>query len=464
MTKRLLAIDDDPVVCELIRDTLGADHVVCTANTGAEGLEKLDAQAPEVVLLDIGLPDANGLDLLEAIQKRFRPPVVIIMTANSSVEGAVEAMQKGAFHYLTKPLPISALQSLVARAGEVADLRRENQELRQHVAQSYGSEQIIGRSRAMQSVFETIEMVADTSSTVLIQGPTGTGKELIAMAVHYGGPLKNGPLIKVNCAALPSSLLESELFGHEKGAFTGADRRVIGKFEAADGGSILLDEISEIDPALQAKLLRVLQDREFYRVGGSTLVRPRCRVIATTNRPIKEEVQRGSFREDLYYRLNVVPIVVPPLRERRADIPLLIAHFLKRFNTEANKGVEFTEDVIAYLAELSWRGNVRELENFVERAVVMSRNDLVSLSNVLIPDEEEEEQGAGALPFRIGMKVREAERVLILGTLDETNWNRTRAAEILGISIRTLRNKLHEYRAEDASLVPPPGARRAPTG
>ncbi|MAE69549.1 MAG: hypothetical protein CME06_03660 [Gemmatimonadetes bacterium] len=454
MMKRILAIDDNPLVLELIGEALGEEFQVDTAETGAEGMEKCDSFAPDLVLLDVGLPDANGLDLVETIQTKS---MVIVMTANSSVEGAVEAMRKGAFHYLTKPTPVDALRSLVRRASEVVELRRQNKELRRRVTQQFGEDAIIGKSRAMQAVFETVEMVAESSSTVLIQGDTGTGKELIALAIHQGGTTPEGPFIKVNCAALPSELLESELFGHEKGAFTGADRRMIGKFEAADGGSILLDEISEIASSLQAKLLRVLQEREFYRIGGTNVVRPRCRVIATTNRPLKQEVERGAFREDLYYRLNVVPIVVPALRNRPSDIPLLIDHFLRRFNGDMGKNVELTEDVIAYLTELPWRGNVRELENFIERAVVMSRNNLVSLANSLIPEEE---PSIEELPFKVGMTVREAERTLILRTLDETDWNRTKAAEILGISIRTLRNKLHDYREEDASLVPPPGERR----
>jgi len=407
MKKRILAIDDDPLVCELIEETLGGDYQVACAGTGAGGLEKLDALSPDLLLLDIGLPDADGLDILESVASGPHAPAVIIMTANSSVEGAVEAMRRGAFHYLTKPTPVDALESLVGRALEMVELRRENSDLRRRVDRRFGPQAIVGKSPPMQAIYETIEMVAGGGSTVLIQGETGTGKELIAMAIHHAGPSPAGPFIKVNCAALPSNLLESELFGHEKGAFTGAERRSIGKFEAADGGSILLDEISEIDPPLQAKLLRVLQEREFYRLGGTTLVRPRCRVIATTNRPLKQEVQRGAFREDLYYRLNVVPIRVPALRERPTDIPLLIDHFLRSFNEEFGKKVELTEDVIAYLAELPWRGNARELENFVERAVVMSRNNLVALSNMLMPEEE---SGAAELPFHVGMTVREAER------------------------------------------------------
>jgi DNA-binding NtrC family response regulator len=453
MKKRILAIDDDPLVRELIRDALEQDYKVRTAASGREGMALLDEEAPDLLLLDIGLPDADGLELLQRIRKHPAAPVVIIMTANSSVEGAVEAMQRGAFHYLTKPLPLRALRSLIERATEMLDLRRENRQLRHRVTRQFGKESIIGRSPEMQAIFDTIEMVAESRSTVLIQGPTGTGKELIAMAIHYSSTDRDGPLIKVNCAALPSNLLESELFGHEKGAFTGAEQRQIGKFELADGGSILLDEISEIDPPLQAKLLRVLQEREFYRVGGKTPVRPRCRILATTNRPLQQEVRRGAFREDLYYRLNVVPIEVPPLRQRPSDIPLLIGHFLRHYNREFGKKVEFTEDVIAYLAELRWPGNVRELENFIERAVVMSRNDLVALSNVLIPDPEEElaRDESTTLPIEVGMSVREVERLLILETLEVTGWNRTRAAEMLGISIRTLRNKLHEYRAAGAA-------------
>lgn len=457
MKKRLLAIDDDPLVCELVEQALGERFRVRTARSARHGLAVLDEFGADLVLLDVRLPDGNGHELLPRILDRPRQPTVIMMTAESSVEGAVSAMQAGAFHYLRKPVSLHMLESLVSRAEETLDLTRENQQLRREVGDRFAQKHMIGRSAAMQTVFETVEMVADTRSTVLIQGDTGTGKELIARAIHYGGPDAERPFIKVNCAALPESLLESELFGHEKGAFTGAERRVMGKFELADGGTILLDEISEIQPSLQAKLLRVLQEREFYRVGGNSMVRTQCRVIATTNRNLRREVERQAFREDLYYRLNVVPIRVPNLRERASDVPFLIAHFLDRYNRETGKSVEFTEDVIAYLSELHWRGNVRELENFVERAVVMSRNNLVALSNMLIPEDE---PAPDDLPFRVGMSVRDTEKTLILRTLEHTEWNRTRAAEMLEISIRTLRNKLHEYRAEDETVVPPPGARR----
>jgi transcriptional regulator with PAS, ATPase and Fis domain len=299
----------------------------------------------------------------------------------------------------------------------------------------------------MRDIFEIIETVASSSATVLIEGDTGTGKELIAKAIHFNSNRKNKSFIKVNCAALPNELLESEMFGHEKGSFTGADRRMIGKFEMAHGGTILLDEIGEIPRNLQAKLLRVLQEKEFYRVGGSQIVRTDARVIATTNKNLREAVEKGEFREDLFYRLNVVPIYIPPLRERASDIPLLVDSFLEKFNRQTPKNVTIEPSVIQYFMKLRWAGNVRELENCIERAVVMARTSVLSLDNFLIQEEEvqsEQKVSQNNMP-PVGTTLREMEKNLILETLSAYKGNKTKASQTLGMSIRTIRNKLKEY-------------------
>jgi DNA-binding NtrC family response regulator len=375
----------------------------------------------------------------------------IVMTAYGTIENAVDAMQRGAFHYLTKPVDNKLLKLTIERALERRLLVKENKTLRQQVNQEQGIEAIIGSSDSMKDVLDILLRVAEQPVDVLVNGPSGTGKELIARALHWSSPRSKNPFIKMNCAALPEGLVESELFGHEKGAFTGAIKTRKGKFEASNGGTLLLDEISEMPPGLQAKLLRVLQEREFERVGSNDTIKVDVRVVATTNRDLAEEVRLGNFREDLFFRLNVVPISLPPLSKRRDDIPSLVAHFAIKYG--ARYGREFEgvdDDAIEYLKVQPWPGNVRELENRIERAVVLARDmwihrDDVSFDSVALANTSANEDFGP-------ITLHELEKRHILQTLDDLGFNRTRAADRLGISIRTLRNKLNEYRAEGEDI------------
>ncbi|MGC9327635.1 MAG: sigma-54 dependent transcriptional regulator, partial [Candidatus Hinthialibacter sp.] len=374
---------------------------------------------------------------------------VIMLTAHSTVENAVEAMKLGAADYIKKPFDVEELKIVIEKTLGVADLKYENYRLREEIGLKYGIDHIIGKHPKMREIFEFIKTVAPTPSTVLIHGESGTGKELIAGAIHYHSPRRHKPFVKVNCAAISEELLESELFGHEKGAFTGAVRTSEGKFVLADGGSILLDEVSEMSPKLQAKLLRVLQEKEVDKVGGREPVKVDVRVMATTNRNLEEEIKKRNFREDLYYRLNVVTISFPPLRERKSDIPELCKFFLAKYNREMNRKIQsISPDAEQVLLRCPWPGNVRQLENCIERAVVLCKGAAIEVEH--LPPEihslSSETVHNSAADIQAGMTVAEMERNLIMETLKLTNNNRTRAAEILGISIRTLRNKLNEYR------------------
>ena len=447
---RLLIVDDDLLIREFLTEGLETDYRVDAARNGKEANRLIRNSSYHIALLDLRLPDANGLEILKQIKSFDQRTAVIVMTAHSSVETAVEAMKLGAFHYIKKPFTINEITLLLEKALEFDDLRRENARLRREVEKKFDFCNIIGQSRVMQDIFEVIETVAASTATVLIEGDTGTGKELISKAIHFNSDRRSRSFIKVNCAALPSELLESELFGHEKGAFTGADKRIIGKFELADSGTLLLDEIGEIARPLQAKLLRVLQEKEFYRVGGTQLVKADTRVIATTNRNLRKALKNGEFREDLYYRLNVVPVFIPPLRDRKEDIPILVGRFLDKFNKQNGKNVHIEPEVVQYFLRLKWAGNVRELENCIERAVVMARAQTLSLSNFLIQEEEISGPDSRSAVPSVGDTIREMEKRLILETLSSVNGNRTRASEMLGVSIRTIRNKLKEYKSYSA--------------
>ena len=377
---------------------------------------------------------------------------VIMITAFGSIANAVEAIKLGAYDYLEKTttgggVSPDEIELKVKKVLEVKDLKDENIRLKNIVDDRYRFDNIIGKSEPMQKLFDMLRDVSESSATVFIQGPSGTGKELIARAIHYNSPRSGNSFIKTNCAALPEGLMESELFGHEKGAFTGAIKTRMGRFEAAHEGTLLLDEISEMSPGLQAKLLRVLQEKEFEKVGDVHSVKVDVRVIATTNKDIKEAIKEGEFREDLYYRLNVIPIIIPPLKDRKTDIPLLVQHFIAKYNDEHHKECKgITNDALNYLMSLDWPGNVRELENLVERAVILSKTDELQITDFSANMTDDASKTSGIIPFNENISIREAEKQLIISTLKRTNFNRTKAAEILDISVRTLRNKLNEYR------------------
>ncbi len=454
MRARILVVDDDPGHLSMLRTVLsGWGYAPEGATDGAEAVAKIREKAYDAVLLDVRMAGMGGMEALSRIQELNPAVPVLIMTAYSSVESAVSALKTGAYDYLTKPLDLDVLRLTLERALDHMRLAVENRSLRQKLGQKPAGPEIIGNSRAMRELFDMLAMVAPTEATVLINGESGTGKELVAKALHAASPRSGGPLVAVNCAALSESLLESELFGHEKGAFTGAERRREGRFMAANKGSIFLDEIGEIALPLQAKLLRVIQEREIQRVGGDRPVGVDVRILAATNRDLKKEVEEGRFREDLYYRLNVVSITVPPLRDRPEDIPLLAQHFLARFAEKNRKRLKgFTPFAMEHLTRCAWPGNVRELENAVERAVILSVGEYVSerelpLCDLGHPDGSGGETGPAVVGLA-GMPLDDVEREAIRATLRETGGNKSEAARILGITRATLHKKLKKYGEE----------------
>jgi len=461
---RILVVDDESLMREFLTESLMAQkYEVDSAESGERALELINNENYDLVLTDFKMPKVSGMEVLKKALEKAPDCKVVIMTAYGTVENAVEAMKTGAFDYIEKPFSLDEILILVKRALDFRALEVENRRLHSELEDRYGSGSIIGESPQMKEVFDVIATVSRSRSTVLVTGESGTGKELVARAIHYTSPRKNGPFIKINCAALPAELMESELFGHDKGAFTGAIRRYYGRFERADGGTLLLDEISEMSPQLQAKLLRVLQEREFEPVGSSETVKVDVRIIATTNRNLPERIKAGEFREDLYYRLNVINIHLAPLRERLGDIPYLAAHFLEKYNNENGKAIEGIDDeVIETWRRYHWPGNVREFENAVERAVVMCKNKRITRADVFLPpmDPSGRVNDAFAPAFDtaardigtmlVGRSIDDVEKELILKTLEANNGNRTLTAEILGISVRTLRNKLAHYGMMDA--------------
>ncbi len=443
---RILIVDDEvnarTALAELLRDE---GYAVETAADGFKALPKLDDFAPDLVLTDLKMPGMDGIDLMRKSRERDPERVVVVMTAYGAVDTAVSAMREGAADYLTKPINVEELSLVLERALERRRLRAEAGQLRERLSQRHRIQNIVGGSPAMQPVFDTILQVAPSRASVLITGESGTGKELIAAAIHEHSPRAAGPFVKLHCAALAETLLESELFGHERGAFTGAMARRDGRFQQADRGTLFLDEIGEISAATQVKLLRFLQEHEFERVGGNQTIKVDVRIVTATNRDLLKRVKEGLFREDLYYRLNVVSIEVPPLRVRASDIPLLAAHFLRRYAEENGKPVEgFTDEALQRLVRYGWPGNVRELENAVERAVVVSRGDRIrpeDLSPSIVPSGASND----GMPPVPGSTLAELERYAILKTLEHTGGSTSRAAEILKISPRKIQYKLHEY-------------------
>ncbi len=454
MTKnaaRVLIVDDDAGHRAMLETLLGSwGYKVFEAVDGLEAVDKIRETAYDVVLMDIRMARMDGLTALKAI-KTYNPAVpIVIMTAHSAVESAVEAIKSGAYDYLVKPLDFDTLKLTLSRTLEHSTLKAEVDNLRSALAsrQDKGGVDIIGQSPAMRDMLELMHTVAPSEATILITGESGTGKELVAKAIHGLSARRNGPFVAVNCAAIAQNLLESELFGHEKGAFTGADRRRDGFFIHAGGGSIFLDEIGEISPAMQAKLLRVLQQREIQRVGGDGIVSVDVRIIAATNRCLEDEVKAGRFREDLFYRLNVVNVHVPPLRARREDIPLLAGHFLVVYAARNRKQIKgFTPRAMDILLKYDWPGNVRELENVVERAVVLLAGAYVSdmeLPPSLTGARAEPAVDREGAPSYEG-KLEDIEREAILHTLRQTGDNKSEAARRLGISRKTLHSKLNQY-------------------
>ena len=448
MKPKILVVDDDLSLRKMLEAVLTDDgYDVKEADDGHSAIEAVEDQFYDLILMDIRMARMGGIEALKQIKKLSPGIPVILMTAYASVETAREALKSGAFDYLTKPLDIDELKLIVHRALRHHQLEQENRYLRERLDDRFDFGNIIGNSRAMKNLFETLAQVAPSDATVLIKGESGTGKELIANAIHQNSPRCHKPMIKVNCAALPENLLESELFGHEKGAFTGAVSKSRGRFQLAHQSSLFLDEISEMTPATQAKILRALQEKEIEPVGGETTLKIDTRVITATNKNLENEIKEGRFREDLYYRLNVVIIEIPPLRDRHEDIPLLSEFFLKQYVEKNRKLIKgFTPRATDVLMRHNWPGNVRELENLVERAVIMTRGDMITQDDfpsiMTVKDKSAAERN---FVTSSGRTLKEAEKEIILRTLEETGGNRTHTAKILGISRRTLQLKLKEY-------------------
>ncbi len=451
MAKVIIAEDDLNTLQGLITIVSREGHEVLSAPDGLEAYAMIVEHGDvEVLLTDLKMPGLSGLELSTKVKESFPEMQIIVMTAFGTVDTAVEAMKEGVYDYLTKPVDIDELLVILEKALRQRALKLENLELRGIISEKYAFENIVAVSGVMKNIFRKIRKVAPTNTTILIEGESGTGKELCARAVHYNSPRTKETMVEVNCASIPSTLIESELFGHEKGAFTGAYKTKKGKFEIAHGGTVFLDEIGLLSPDLQGKLLRVLQERSFQRVGGTRTIKVDVRVVAATNQNLKAMIDRGEFREDLYYRLNVVAIHIPPLRDRMEDILPLVHHFLKKFaEVHPNTPSKITQGAIESLMEYDWPGNVRELENVLESAVVMAEEDLISEEHLNIMEDLTWDGNSSAtqeLPeLTLRDQLEKAEKKILKRTLEQVDGNRTRAAEILSISTRAIRYKIKQY-------------------
>jgi DNA-binding NtrC family response regulator len=446
--RSILIVDDEVGARESLRMVLKNDYEVFLARNAEEAFVQMKEHSPEVILLDIILPDLDGLKVLEEIKRRDPEGIVIMITATKTVKTAVEAMRLGAYDYVTKPFDIDELRLTVGRALSTRALEKEVKQLRQEIDRNFGFDNLIGKSKSMNEIYRVIKQIADSKSTVLIMGDSGTGKELVSRAIHYNGNRRNSPFVTINCAAIPETLIESELFGYEKGAFTNAIEKKLGRFELANEGTLFLDEIGELSLITQAKILRFLEEREFTRVGGSKTIKVDVRLITATNKNLNEFIKKGGFREDLFYRINVVPIILPPLRERKEDIPLLAEYFVKRYSDENQKTVKgIDKEALELMMHYEWPGNVRELENLIERIIALTTNETIqpnelpfSFVNASKTTGLKESILSGKVPF---LKAEEEfEKEIILDALKKANYIQSRAAEVLGISRRILKYKM----------------------
>jgi len=454
--KTILIVDDEASVAESLKIAFKPDYRFLWAANGEEALKLFHRNQIHLILLDIILPNLDGLSLLKQFREVEPSLPIIMLTATRMVKTAVDAMKMGATDYLNKPFDIEELRLTINKALVTHDLEREVQYLRSEVDKKYNSDNLVGKSRAMREVFLKIEQVADTKTTVLITGESGTGKEMVARALHYNGLRRGKPFVALNCASIPDNLIESELFGHEKGAFTDASSRKLGLFEAASGGTLFLDEIGELSPATQAKLLRVLQSKEFTRVGGTQNIEVDVRLIAATNKNLEEAIRQKLFREDLYYRINVLPFHLAPLRERKEDIPSLVSHFLsKKAKEDGQKAKTINKEAMAYLIRYDWPGNIRELENVIEQAVTLSANQLIGIGD--LPMQLQSRRKTNTLKDKTADgqvslvdAVKSFERDIIESALRKTNFIQTKTARLLGITRRILKYKM------DALGIAPP--------
>ncbi len=446
--RSVLIVDDEVGVRESLKMILKKDYDVFLAKDAEESFLQIKENSPDVILLDIILPDLDGLKVLEKIKQNEPDIVVIMITATNTAKTAVEAMKLGAYHYVTKPFDNDELRLIISRSLSEKALKQELIFRREEMDKSFDFGNILGKSKGMKDIFKMVKQIADSKSTVLIMGESGTGKELISRAIHYNSNRKNYPFVTINCAAIPETLIESELFGHEKGAFTNAIEKKLGRFEVAHQGTLFLDEIGELSLTTQAKILRFLEEKEFNRVGGSKTIKVDVRLITATNKDLNQMIKKGSFREDLYYRINVVPILIPPLRERKEDIPILIDHFINKFSVENNKNVKgINKDALEFLMQYEWPGNVRELENLIERVIALTSNEYIpanelpySFKNIPKINGLKESVLDGKVSFL--QAEEEFEKEVILDALKRTNYIQSHAAEILGISRRILKYKM----------------------
>jgi DNA-binding NtrC family response regulator len=449
MRYRVLIVDDEADSRDALAElTQRWGYDVQTASDGTEALRRAIEGHPDVILTDLVMPGMDGLWLLRALRAELPECPVVLLTGRGTIQTAVQAIKEGAYDFIEKPLEVPRLRIVLERALEKKETMREVQLLRRRVAALAPGTDMIGSGPAMAKVFDLVKKVAPSNASVVISGESGTGKEIVARAVHNLSPRKEKPFVALNCSAIPATLIESELFGYERGAFTGAEQRRLGNFELAHNGTLFLDEIGELPLELQAKFLRVLEERKFRRLGGRSEVEVDVRVICATNRDLKEEIRRGRFREDLYFRLHVFTIVLPPLKDRREDIPLLVHHFIDKFNGETGKHVQgISPGALSILQGYSWPGNIRELRNTVERAMILVDGDVIGEDH-LPPDMPTSRPEAATLRMPLGIPLEKVEKDYILASLQKNGGNKARTAEILGISEKTLYNKLNRYAAE----------------
>jgi DNA-binding NtrC family response regulator len=465
-------VDDDAMMRDALRDTLGPEgYVVHPADNALQAIAELEKQDFDLVLADVGLPRVSGLELLDHVKRTCPTVEVVVITGQGSIATAVDAIKRGAYHYVTKPFTADEILHLVAQALERRRLVDRKERLEEELALARGEHQLVGQSEPIRHIRAIVQTAAGSEATVLIQGESGTGKEIIANAIHVQSKRSRGPLVKMNCAAVPETLLESELFGHEKGAFTGADRRRIGRFEQAETGTLFLDEVCEMHPRLQAKFLRALQEREIERLGSSTAIPVDVRIIAATNRDLQKALEEGQLREDLYYRLNVILLRVPPLRERMDDVPILAMHFLRKYaarETSAMSGV--SDEAMNLLLSYSWPGNVRELENAIERAVVLGEGERIRPQDLPPQVHKRADDQHPLVPAHLTLE--EMEKLAIVQSLRLTGGNKSEAAERLGIHRTSLYDKMRRYGISDPSRAPaaaeppttePPAEQSAPS-